>query len=110
MVELDSSQLIEQFQLYQQQYQNVLLQKEQLRLQQLEIEKALEELEASKDDKVYKIAGTIMIKKDKEDMKKELEEKKEDIDLRVKTLTKAEDKVKNKLKEMEEDVRKLVKK
>ena len=110
MVELDSSKLIEQFQLYQQQYQSILFQKEQLRLQQLELEKALEELEATKVEKAYKITGPIMIKKNKDDLKKELEEKKEDIDLRLKTLTKAEGRVTNKLKDMEEDIRKLVKK
>ena len=110
MVDLDSSKLVEQFQLYQQQYQTIMIQKEQLRLQQLESEKALEELEASKTQKAYKITGTIMIKKDTEDLKKELKEKKEDIELRLKTLTKAEERVTNKLKQMEGDIRKLIEK
>ena len=111
MVNLDDTKTIEQFQLYQQQYQSILLQKEQLRLQQLEIEKALEELETvKKTDKVYKITGPIMIKKDLEDLKKELQEKNEDMDLRLKTLTKAEDRVTSKLKEMEDDIKKLVNK
>ena len=110
MVDLDDSRLVEQFQLYQQQYQAILLQKEQVRLQQLEIEKALEELAVTKTDKAYKISGPIMIKKNVEDLKKELEEKKEDIDLRLKTLTKAEERVTTKLREMEDDIKKLIKK
>lgn len=110
MVNLDDSKLVEQFQLYQQQYQAILLQKEQVRLQQLEAEKALEELETTKPDKAYKISGPIMVKKDVEDLKRELQEKKEDMDLRLKTLTKAEERVIGKLKEMEDNIKKLIKK
>lgn len=110
MVDLDQSKILEQFQIYQQQYQSIVLQKEQVRLQQLEIEKALEELESSKPEIAYKISGPIMIKKDLEDIKMELTEKKDDIELRIKTLTKTEEKVETKLKEMEDDIRKLIKK
>ena len=111
MTKLDDTKIVEQFQLYQQQYQAIALQKEQIRLQQLEIEKALEELEVSKSkDKAYKITGPIMIKKDIDDLKKELEEKKEDMDLRLKTLTKAEERITTKLKEMEDDIKKLIEK
>ncbi len=109
MVELNSSKLVEQFQMYQQQYQTILLQKEQLRLQQLEVEKALEEMEASKAKKAYKITGPIMIKKDKEDVKKEMEEKKEDMDLRLKTLKKTEDRITKKLTEIQDNVKKMMK-
>jgi len=111
MVKLDDSKIVEQFQLYQQQYQTILFQKEQIRLQQLEIEKALEELEQSKSmDKAYKISGPIMIKKDVEDLKTELKEKKEDMDLRLKTLTKAEERVMKKLQEIRDEIGKLIKK
>lgn len=109
MADTDNSQLVQQFQMYQQQYQTILVQKEQMRLQELEIDKALEELKSTKDGKAYKITGPIMVKKDAEDLKKELEEKKEDMDVRVKTLNKAEERIKSKLKEMEEDVKKMVK-
>jgi len=108
MVSLDDSRLVEQFQSYQQQYQAIIIQKEQLKLQELEIDNALEELEATKEEKVYKISGPIMIKKDREDLKKELEERKENIELRLKTLSTAESKIVSKLKEMEADIRKLM--
>lgn len=110
MVSLEDSKLLEQFQQYQQQYQAVMFQKEQIRLQQMEIEKALEELEIAKADKAYKISGPIMIKKDTEDIKKELQEKKEDMDLRLKTLARAEEKITERLKGMEENIKKMVKK
>ena len=51
-----------------------------------------------------------MIKKDIEELKKELKEKKEDMDLRLKTITKAEERVTSKLKGMEDDLKKLIKK
>ena len=109
MIDLNNSKLIEEFQLYQQQYQTIMIQKEQMRMQELEIEKTLEELELSKGEKVYKITGPIMIKKNGEEIKKELQEKKEDIDLRLKTLTKAEERVTSRLKEMEADLKRMVK-
>ena len=109
MVELNESKIVEQFQLYKQQYQAVMIQKEQMRLQQLETEKSLEELEASKNEKAYKITGPIMIKKDVEDLKKELKERQEDIDLRLKMLTKTEEKITSRLKEMEENLKKWLK-
>ncbi len=99
---------LNQFQLYQQQLQAILLQKENIRLQNLEIEKALEELESSKEQKAYKIAGPIMIKKDVDDLKRELTERKDDLDLRIKTLNNAEKRVTEKLKEMQPKLEKMI--
>lgn len=50
-----------------------------------EVNSALKELENSGDE-VYKIAGQLMIKSDKDQMKKELQEKKENLDKRMKTM------------------------
>ncbi|MEM5793198.1 MAG: prefoldin subunit beta [Candidatus Aenigmatarchaeota archaeon] len=108
MVNLDDSNLLEQFQSYQQQYQAIIIQKEQLKMQELEINNALEEIGKSKEENVYKISGPIMIKKNREEIKKELEEKKETIELRLKSLSSAENKIVNKLKEMEGDIRKII--
>lgn len=90
---------IQELQMYQQQYQSIAIQKEQIKLQKMEAEKSIEELDLNKGEKVYKIAGSIMIKKDPEDAKKELQEKVEDLDLRLKTLAKAEERLIEKLKE-----------
>lgn len=109
MVTEEDKKFIGQFQAYQQQYQAILIQKENLKLQTLEIEKALEELEASKEKQAYKIAGPIMIKKSKEDLKTELNERKDNFNLRIKTLEKAEERMINKLKEMEPKLRKMMK-
>jgi len=108
MVKDDNKELLNQFQAYQQQLQAVLIQKENLRLQILEIDKALEELEASKEKDAYKIAGPIMIKRTISQLKKELKERKDSFDLRVKSLEKAEERIVAKLKEIEPEIKKMM--
>jgi prefoldin beta subunit len=109
MITEEDKKFLGQFQSYQQQLQSIMIQKENLKLQILEIEKALEELEMSKEKEAYKITGSIMIKKNSTDLKNELKEKKDSFDLRIKTLEKAEERVTNKLKEMEPKLRELIK-
>jgi len=101
--------MVGQFQTYQQQLQAVLIQKETMQLQLMEINRAMEELDPSKNDKAYKITGQIMVSKPVEELKKELTETKEAIEVRVASLEKTEEKITTKLKEMETELRKLVK-
>lgn len=101
--------MVGQFQQYQQQLQAVLIQKETMQMQLMEITKALEELDSTKNEKAYKITGQIMISKPVEELKKELGETKEAIEVRVNSLGKTEEKITGKLKEMETELRKLVK-
>lgn len=108
MVTEDDRKLLEQFQALQQQLQTILIQKENLKLQTLEIDKAVEELDASTEKQAYKIIGPIMIQKDLKKLKDELKERKDNFDLRVKTLEKTEQRITNKLKEMEPSLRKLM--
>ena len=62
------------FQQTQQNFQSIIMQKQQLESEKLEIEKALEELKKASDDElVFKHAGTIMIKSNKKDLIEELE-------------------------------------
>ena len=98
----EAQQILMELQTFQQQMQTVLMQKESLSIQNMEIEKALEELGKSEHDDVYKAVGPILIKSTKKDLTKELNEKKETIDLRVKSLQKQETRLKDKLKESQE--------
>ncbi|MBI2005262.1 MAG: prefoldin subunit beta [Candidatus Aenigmarchaeota archaeon] len=109
MNEEQTREMVGQFQQYQQQLQAVLIQKETMQLQLMEITKALEELDSSKNEKAYKITGQIMVSKPVEELKKELGETKEAIEVRVNSLGKTEEKITGKLKEMETELRKLVK-
>ena len=109
MNEEQTREMVGQFQQYQQQLQAVLIQKETMQLQLMEITKAMEELDSSKNEKAYKITGQIMVIKPVEELKKELGETKEAIEVRMNSLGKTEERITGKLKEMETELRKLVK-
>jgi prefoldin beta subunit len=109
MPELTDQQkeMINQFQMYQQQLQSVSFQKESLRLQNIEIDNALEELNATKEEKAYKITGQIMISKTVDELKKELNENKELVGVRMKSLEKIEEKINSKLNELQEKLKEI---
>lgn len=110
MVELTEQQreAVAQFQTYQQQLQSVFIQKENLRLQGMEIDKALEELAATKQTTAYKITGQIMVSKTVEELKKDLGETKEAVEVRMKSLEKTEERINSKLKELQEKLREVI--
>lgn len=109
MVTESDRNLLEQFQAHQQQLQAILIQKENLKLQIMEIERALEELEKCKAKEAYKITGMIMIKKNSSELKGELKERKDNFNLRIKNLERIEEKITTKLKEMESKLKSMIK-
>lgn len=102
----ETEQEIAQLQLYEQSLQNILIQKQQFQSQSLEIESALKELETTKE--AYKIVGNIMVSSKKEDLKKDLESKKEVVSLRIKALEKQENQIREKAKKLQEEVSKKI--
>ncbi len=86
---------VEQLQLLQQNMQHLLLQKQQLESQIVELDSALTELKTT--EKAYKIVGKIMISTNKENLIKDLEEKKETVTVRVASCKSQEDKLKQSL-------------
>lgn len=105
----EARQLVMEFQLYQQQLQSVAMQKENLKLQDLEIDKALEEIEASKEKTVYKITGSVMVSKPAEEVTTDLKETKEAISIRMKSFEKTEAKITERLKEIQDKLKDAVK-
>ena len=103
----ETEQKIAQLQLHEQGLQNILIQKQQFQAQSIEIESALKELEATKE--AYKIVGNLMVASKKEDLKKDLESKKETVNLRIKTLEKQETQIKERAKRLQEEVSKDIK-
>ena len=74
-----------------------------------ETDRALQELKkASPDDAIYKNAGSVLIKAKKEDVLKELEEKKELSNTRIMVLGKQEARVKENLKEVENKINEMI--
>lgn len=75
----------------------------------VETDRALQELKkAGPDDAIYKNAGSVLIKTKKEDVLKELEEKKELSNTRVMVLGKQETRVKENLKEVENKINEMI--
>ena len=99
-----------QFQQTQQNFQSILMQKQQLESQKLETEKALEELRKAGDDEaVFKHAGTIMIKSNKKDLLEELEEQMELAKTKASLLAKQEERLKATLQEQETKIQEMMK-
>ena len=90
-------QLLNQAQLYQQQIQNIMAQKETLNIQLIEIGKALEELEKTTEGEVYKIAGPILIKSKRVEVRKELKEREDAIRTRLKTMESGEKRIRERI-------------
>jgi len=86
------------------------VQKQQLALALHETERALEELDKLEEGAtVYKSIGGILIKAGREDVKKELTERKETLDLRVKTIERQEGRVIERLREMRDKLQEALK-
>lgn len=79
-----------------------LNQRQMIQTQILEIESALKELETS--DNSYKIIGNIMVKSNKKDLNKELNSKKEMLEIRVKSIEKQEKLIKEKASALQKEV------
>ncbi|MFY9299790.1 MAG: prefoldin subunit beta [Candidatus Nitrosotenuis sp.] len=93
----------------QQNLQSIMAQKQQLELEQMESERALEELKkASDSDAVYKHAGSILIKSTKAALIAELEEKKELSNTRSAVLAKQETRLKESIKEQETKINEMI--
>ena len=103
MVELDQAKLME-FERNRSQLMNVSAQKQQLQVQSMTLKQALEELGKTKEKKVYKAVGNILIQSDTSVVKKELSEKQKSVELRLKTVQKQEDSLINKLNKLKSEI------
>lgn len=86
--------------------QQFLIQKQQFQAQLMEFTSALDELD--KTDKAYRIVGNVMVSADREVLKKDLSQKKEIIELRIKSLEKQEEKTREKTQELQSEVMKEI--
>ena len=94
----------------QQNLQSILAQKQQVDMENIESERALEELQKANDDEqVFKYAGTILIKSEKKTLIDELEEKKELSKTKITVLAKQEERLKTSLQEQEKKIQDMLK-
>ena len=103
-VNKEAQDKIQELQLLEQNMQSFMMQKQNFQTQLAEIESALKETGKSKD--AYKIIGNIMVKGDKKEIEKELKEKKEMFELRIKSIEKQEEKLKEKASQLQKEVMK----
>lgn len=84
-MELDkeTNKQIQDLQILEQNYQAIFMQKQSIQIELGETNTALEEIEKSKET-IFRVIGQVMLKTDKENIKKELKEKKDFLEMRVK--------------------------
>ncbi|MBW3014137.1 prefoldin subunit beta [Candidatus Woesearchaeota archaeon] len=93
---------IQQMQMLEQSLTTLTSQKQQFQLQLAEIESALGEIKDKKE--AFKIVGNIMIKKNKEDIEKDLKMKKEVAEVRIKSIDSQEKKLREKAQTLQQEV------
>ena len=98
---------IQEMQFLEQNFQNLLLQKQAFQMELSETQSALKEIEKSGDE-VFKIIGQLMIKTDKKKIKEELSNKEKILSLRIKTIEKQEISLREKLDKLQEEVMKEI--
>jgi prefoldin beta subunit len=97
---------INKLSMMEQQLQSFLAQKQTFQAQLMEVDSAIDELK--KTQKAYKIIGNVMVLSDKESLVKELEQRKETTELRIKSLEKQETKMREKTGELQSEVMKEI--
>ena len=107
-VSKETEQKISQLQMFEQSLQTFLGQKQQFQIQLVEIESALNELDDA--DKAYKIIGNIMVESSKNELKADLQSRKEMLELRIRTMEKQESQVRERASKLQSEILQKIKK
>lgn len=99
---------LQELRIGEQNLQNILLQKQAFQIELHETEAAIEEAENSSGD-IYKIVGQIMINSKKEEILKQLQEKKETLILRVKAIENQEKFLNSRLEKLKKEIEEKLK-
>ena len=105
----ETQEKFQELQILEQNLQSLLLQKQAFQAELNETDNALEEVSKTKDD-VYKIVGQVMLKSKKQDIEKELEDKKNILSLRLKSIEKQEHPFRERLEKLRAEITKEIKK
>lgn len=103
----ETQEKLQELQILEQTFQSLLMQKQAFQLELNETENAFSEVSKTKDE-VYRIVGQVMLKTDKNEIEKEMKEKKDILLLRIKSIEKQENVLKDKLEKLREQVTKEV--
>ncbi len=97
-----TSEKVNQLQLLQQNLHHFLVQKQKIEGKLTEIDSAIKELVNT--NQAYKIVGKLMVSSSKEDLNKELTEEKESAEIRLKNIIIQENKVKQNIEKLQQEV------
>ena len=101
--------MLAQLQQLQQQLQMVVTQKAHLENSLKETESAIQEIEkVSEDTPIFKAVGTILVKTNKNDVLKELKEKKDTFEVRIRALERQEERLRERIQEMQKKIQSLL--
>ena len=106
MEKLDSKtqETLAELQAVDQRIQSIAMQKHNFQTQLLEIENSLNELKDAKE--AYKLVGSIVLSVKKDDLNKELNSKKEILDLKLNNFNKQEEKLKEEIEKLQKKIKK----
>jgi len=100
----ETQQKIQEMQVLEQNFQQLMMQKQAFSMETNESDNALKELEKATGDTFKLVGNQIIIKTDKETLTKELKHKKELLDLRLKNIEKQEKDFTEKLESLRKDI------
>ena len=103
----ETERKIQELQLFEQQLQNILMQKQAFQMELSETENALGEIKKTNSD-VFKMIGQIMIKTSKEELEKSLKQKKELLSIRLKAVEKQESPLREQSEKIHKEVMKKI--
>ena len=98
---------IQEIQMLEQNFQQLMMQKQAFQYESNETETALDEVKKSDGD-VFRIVGQVVIKSTKEKIEKDLSHKKELIDLRLKNMEKQEEEFSKRIEQLREKIMKKI--
>jgi prefoldin beta subunit len=99
---MESEEKIQQLQMLEQSLQALLMQKQNFQIHLMEADSALSELKNVQS--AYKIVGNIMISSDKATLEKDISDKKETAELRLKAVEKQERNLREKAQKLQEEL------
>ena len=98
----EQEEKLNKLQLLEQSRQTINVQKQNFQIKLMETESAIKEL--NKTQEAYKIVGNVMLKKEPKELLKELEDEKEKLGLRIKSLDKQEETIRDKMKRLQDEI------
>lgn len=99
----NTEQKISELQMIEQNLQQLMVQKQNSQMHLVEVENALEELKKNVKE-VYKIVGQVMINTEKSEVEKDLNSKKEMLNLKISKVEKREEKFRESIQEIQKEI------